>query len=226
MPSVRGRRPTATSSSSPSRVVPSARSTRTRPSSRVTRVTFASQQISTPWAASPSWTAAEANGSSRGRMRCPPSRSATSLPRVAQAWASSTPTGPAPRTSRRPGASFDVVAARFVHGRASASPSMGGRSASEPVASTTARSATSRSSPTRTRRSPSRAACPRTIVIPRSASHGTMTSSSRSWTTSSRRASAAAASSSPVTASAAPGTRCVSSSASAGRSSAFDGMQA
>ena len=127
MPSVRGRRPTATSSSSPSRPCRRRASTRTRPSSRLTRVTFASQQISTPWAASPSWTAAEANGSSRGRMRWPPSSRTTSLPSVAHAWASSTPTGPPPSTSRRPGASFAVVAARFVHGRASASPSIGGR---------------------------------------------------------------------------------------------------
>ena len=101
-----------------------------------------------------------------------------------------------------------------------------GSSAPVPVASTIAWRACARCRRRRSCARRSRRALPRSNVTPRSSSHGTCTESSRSWITWSRRLKTASTSSSPVAASAAPGMRRASSSASAGRSSAFDGMHA
>ena len=82
-----------------------------------------------------------------------------------------------------------VVASRFVHGRASRRPGIGGMRRRRARRDDDARwRATSTSSPTRTRRSPSSAPRPRTSVDAALSSHGSCAASSRSWITSSRRA--------------------------------------
>ncbi len=103
---------------------------------------------------------------------------------------------------------------------------MGGMVARDPVATMTALRASRVSTPTSTVRSPVTFASPRMSVTPLSSSHGSCEESSRSWMISSRRLSVAVTSSEPVTASRAPTTRPTSASASAGRSSALEGMHA
>ena len=122
-----------------------------------------------------------ANGSSPGSRRSDASTIATRAPSVDQAWPSSHPTTPPPRTVSRFGTCIDVVPARLVQGAISSSPEIGGNAAPLPVAITTARRASISSSPTRTRRSPSNLAWPRISVIDRSSSHGRWPESSRSW---------------------------------------------
>ena len=171
--------------------------------------------MSTPYSRSASVSWMQANSSSLGISRRAPSISVTWLPSVWNACESSTPTTPPPSTTRRSGISCVIVASRFVHAQSnSCRPGIGGIAGPEPVARKTARLASISSSPTITRRSPESRPWPRISSIPRSSSHGSCASSSRSWMISSRRASTAATSSLPVTASAAPGIRLTSASAS------------
>ena len=155
------------------------------------------------------------------------SSSVTAAPSVANACASSQPTGPPPITisDGRHVAHLRRVAVgpRVDLGQARRS------------AGSAARSRPRRRPPCRARRitSPTwTTACPRCArgrgpaCTPRSSSHGSCDASSQPCTTSVRRSSAAATSSDPVTASRAPGTRRASASACAGRSSALDGMHA
>ncbi len=223
---VLGRRPIATSNSSPGTDSPESSSTTTSPPSDRTAVALPPLRTSTPRSRRASSTSSAANGSSFASRRSAASISVICDPRLRQACAISTPTTPPPRIVRRSGTCLAVVASRLVQGLALARPSIGGMMGPLPVATTTACVPTSVSSPTTTRRSPSKRPAPRTIVTPRSVSQGSMCSSSRLWMISSRRSSTAAASSSPVTASATPGMRRTSASSSPGRSSAFDGMQA
>ncbi len=123
------------------------------------------------------------------------------------------------------GTCLAVVASRLFQASMPSRPSIGGIAALLPVARTIAFSATRASSPTTTRRSPSKRALPRKSSIPRSSSHGSCPESSRSWITSSRRLRARSASISPCPVGT-PGIRFASASTSAGRSSAFEGMQA
>src|SRR5439155_1306168 len=123
------------------------------------------------------------------------------------------------------------VAARLSHVRISRSPSMGGIAATEPVATTTARSASRRrrvpsGASMSTSRSPTSRPRPRTSVPPAPSSQRTWPASSQWPARLSRLASAASTSSAPVTASAAPGTRRASASTSPGRSSPLLGMHA
>ena len=65
-----------------------------------------------------------------------PSTSATDAPIRCTAWDISTPTGPPPRTTILSGTSVSAVTSRFVHTpSASASPGIGGITASDPVRS-------------------------------------------------------------------------------------------
>ena len=126
--------------------------------------------------------------------------------------------------------SLVAVTLRLSHGRASASPGIGGITGLVPVAITTARPAVRRRTPpsgppTSTTFSPARRAAPRMSVTCRSSSHGSWPESSQFPTMESRQARAAPTSIAPVTASAAPGTRRAAATTSPGRSSVFDGMQ-
>ena len=183
-------------------------------------------RTSTPRSTSDSCTSFAANSSSRPSSRGAASTIVTFEPSVNHAWPSSTPTTPPPSTISRSGTSSEVVASRFVHACASARPGIGGTAASLPVAITTARRASSCRPSTSTRRSPAIRACaahdrdaarleprqhPRVVAVvdhlvaPRE--HGAPRRARRSPP---RRA---------------PGIRRASAIASAGRSSAFDGMQ-
>jgi len=122
------------------------------------------------------------------------------VPNDDQACAISVPTGPPPRITMLSGACFAVVASRLFQGFASASPSIGGIAAAEPVATTTAFFALRTPSPTTTLFSPSSLPLPRITSRQRSSSQGSCPVSSRSWITSSRLARAAGTSSSPLTA--------------------------
>src|SRR5215472_11948909 len=125
-----------------------------------------------PSASNAARSSSPANGSSRASSRSAPSSTTTcSLPSRLNACAISTPTAPPPSTSSRGGTSLALVAERLSHGRASASPGMGGIIAVLPVASTTAlaaRSGTMRPSAawTSTARSPVRRPVPRISVMP------------------------------------------------------------
>ena len=102
-------------------------------------------------------------------------RRVTALPKSANAVAISTPTTPPPRTASRAGTCWADVASRLVQGGRSASPSTGGTTAADPVATTTACRAvtcTGPSSPsTVSERSPVNRACPRSSVIPVPSTH-------------------------------------------------------
>ena len=100
----------------------------------------------------------------------------TSVPNPAKAVAISAATTPPPMTTSRAGGSFTLVASRLVHGRASARPTIGGMTGSEPVETTTACRATSVTSEpsacsTTTRRGPASRPCPRSSSIPTLATH-------------------------------------------------------
>src|SRR5699024_2370531 len=90
--------------------------------------------------------------------------------RPAAAVAISHATTPPPMMAIRPGTSRIEVASRLVHGCACANPSIGGRTASEPVHTTTPSRAERISSPspvsTATRRGPASRPRPRTSVTP------------------------------------------------------------
>ena len=119
-----------------------------------------------------------------------------------------------------------VVTSRFVHGSDSARPSIGGISAREPLASTTARRASKVSSPT----------CDRALAGDRRlAAHqrhaavlepGQLAGVVEVVDDLVAAPSVGLTSSEPVTASRAPGTRWTSASSSPGRSSALEGMHA
>src|SRR4051794_38536764 len=122
IPVVRGRRPSAASTSSASKEAPSSSSIVTGPAAdRETLVAARPSLISTPHFSRDSRTWAPANGSSRS-IRSPRLTSVTFDPSRANAWESSTPTTPPPRTASRSGTAAAVVASMFVHGRASLSP--------------------------------------------------------------------------------------------------------
>ena len=171
-------------------------------------------------------TSSPAKGSSRLSRCSPPSTSVTFVPSEAQAWESSLPTGPPPSTIMLSGTCLAVVASRLFQARTLSRPSIGAVAAPLPVATTTALRAVSTSPPTRIRSSPSKRPAPRWMAMSRFRSHGTWAESSRSWITSSRRSRIACGSSSLSASTGTPGSRRASASRSAGRSSAFDGMQA
>ena len=74
------------------------------------------------------------SGSSWPRTWSPYSMTVTSDPRRRNAWAISTPIGPPPRISRRPGSSVCEKTVSFVQYGTSAIPSTGGRDGPDPVA--------------------------------------------------------------------------------------------
>ncbi len=92
-----------------------------------------------PSAANASRSCSLANGSNCATSRDAMSMTVTSrAPRRFHACAISTPTTPPPSTSSRAGTSCALVTARLSHGCTSPRPSIGGITADEPVASTTA----------------------------------------------------------------------------------------
>ena len=129
--------------------------------SRRTAVAFWPVRMSTPCSFSDSVTSSQANSSSRGSSRRSPSISVISAPSEQYAWLISAPTTPPPITIRLAGTCFAVVASRFVHGLASARPSIGGSAGVVPPARKTARRTSIVSSPTTTRFSPSSRPQPR-----------------------------------------------------------------
>ena len=132
-PSVAGLRPTATSRCEPATLVPSARCS-TGPAEA--RTTWAPVRRETPSRSSTAVTAACASGSSRPRIVGAPSTTVTRDPSRRNAWASSTPIGPPPSTSRCSGSSRSENTVRLSRYGSSASPSAGGTSARDPVATT------------------------------------------------------------------------------------------
>ena len=153
-------------------------------------------------------TASPANGSIPPRRPLRAS-TVTSVPKPAKAVAISTATTPPPMIASLAGGCLTLVASRLVHGFASARPTIGGTSGSEPVETTTAWRATRVTSvpsgrSTTTRRGPARRPDPRSSWMPTLSSHPTAPWSLQSETQWSRRRSTASTSSDPVTASAAP----------------------
>ena len=159
--------------------------------------------------------------------RSPPSTSVTSAPSVDHACASSTPTGPPPRTTRLSGTCLTVVASRLFQGSASR----------EPVDRRHRRAAAGRDHDRLARRqhvvADDRPAARRRAARRRGrarcrAPRATAAGPSRRGRGSPRRGARARprrrARRSPPRAT--PGTRRASASSSPGRSSAFDGMQA
>ncbi len=168
MSPVRGERPVAISSSSPSRISPPSRTTWTGPVEplRTTASTETSVRTTAPASRSASATSSPAKGSIRGSSPEPRTRTVTCEPRACQAVAISAATTEPPTISSRPGACWAEVASRLVHGRAPASPGTSGTMARVPVATTTAcRAASTWCSPsglvTATLRTPYRRPWPR-----------------------------------------------------------------
>ena len=233
-PSTTPVRPAATSSSCAYSISPLSIVTLTPSLVRFAAATTHPNRNTTPCASSDSTTARSANGSNRG-VSSGVLRSSTvtsAVPSDFHACAISSPTTPPPMTMRLSGTLFADVISRLVHGSASASPSMGGMNASEPVASTTAFRASSSTLPlpsansTTTRFSPSSRPQPRRSVAPTESTHWACPSSLQWLANASRARSARAASTAPVTASRAAGTRRAAASASPGRSSALLGIHA
>ena len=155
----------------------------------------------------------------------------SSVPSWRHAVAISQATTPPPRMASRRGARLALVASRLVHGRAAASPGVGGIAARLPVHTATARRAVSSTvvppSPvTVTRRSPARRPWPRRRAIPFFSSHFTWPASSQWAANRSRLASTAGTSGGPVQDARAPATARASANACSGRSNALLGMQA
>ena len=165
--------------------------------------------------------ASPSGAGSRPSTCSPMSMTATSPPSRRTAWAISTPTGPPPRMSRRRGMDFIDVTSRLVQTPSSSRrPGTGGTTGSAPFASTTW-SAVWRTPSTSTTPGPASRPLPRSRSMPLSASQRSWPASDQSEVMKSRQASAASTSTSAVAAaSRAPWT------ASPGRSSVFDGMQA
>ena len=88
------------------RVMPSA--------SSVTFTALAERWTAIPSASNALASSALASGSSAGRSRSSASMTCTSVPKRANAWASSAPIGPLPRTSSERGSSRVSVASRLV----------------------------------------------------------------------------------------------------------------
>jgi hypothetical protein len=156
-----------------------------------------------------------------------PSTSATDVePSRMHAWAISVPTGPPPRTSRRLGTSVIAVTSRFVQMPSSSRrPSIGGITGSEPVATTMCSQECSAPS-TATRPGPVIVPSPRRMFMPFERGHSSFAESSQLEVMKVRHSKADPASMSPPTASRAPGASRAAWSASPGRRSVFDGMQA
>ena len=171
---MRGRRPTATRSSSPrSSSPPSSRSETCPPSPRETPFAFAPVRTSTPLALEPGGRPPRSR--TAPRRRAPGRRASTRLtlaPRLAHACASSTPTTPPPRISSRSG----TCSRSSPRGWSTAAPRRGPRSAAPPRScrwrSPRRARRRSRSGAATTVRSPSSAPRPRNSSIPRLSSHG------------------------------------------------------
>ena len=231
MSRVLAERPTATTISVPSTVLPSASVAVTVPPSRDTFVTPCPVRTSMPLRSKALPTNSPAAGSSTGSSRSCNSTTVTSDPSERHACAISTPMTPPPRMMSRSGTSCAETIFRESHGSESASPSMGGMAAELPVATTTAlRAVSSRTSPsgivTDTARSPVMRPCPRTSAAFTDASHCTCPSSFQLLAKALRACSARSTSMPPVIAPRSEGTRCATASASSGRSSALLGMHA
>ena len=184
-------------------------------------------RTSTPPASSPAVTCALANGSSPASTRSSASTRVTLAPRLAHACAISTPTTPPPRISSRPGTSLAVVASRFVHGRASARPSIGGTAAVVPVAITTALArrqaiVADDHGALAVERAAAADQLDPALLEPRDHAAVVEVVDDLVAACEHRRRVELAAGAARAT----PGTRSTSSSSSPGRSSAFDGMQA
>ena len=116
---VAGRRPTQTSSSSPTTSVPSSIDSTIGPStpSRRTAAAWTPACTSMPSAAKAAHTSSPANGSSRASSRGPPSTTITSShPSRLKHCAISAPIAPPPSTSSRRGSSLADVTSRLSHG--------------------------------------------------------------------------------------------------------------
>ena len=98
-------------------------------------------------------------------MRSACSSSVTSLPKRANAWASSQPMGPAPITARRGGSSVSEKTVSLVRPPASASPGIGSTAARAPV-QTAARANRRTASPTATVSGPVNRASPMKTSTP------------------------------------------------------------
>ncbi len=165
-------------------------------------------------------------GSSRASRCALPSTSVTLVPSDDQAWESSLPTGPPPSTIMLAGTCLEVVPWRLFQVSTVSSPSIGGIAAPLPVATITALRAVRTSSPTRRRRSPSKRACAAEEVDPTFFQPGQLAGVVEvvdhlvAAVEDRLRVELALASTGT------PGTRRASPSTSAGRSSAFEGMQA
>ncbi len=140
MSSVRGARPVAISSSSPSTTSPPSSTTLTGPvgPSRTTDSTATPVRITAPASRRASATSSPAKGSILGSSREPRTRTVTCDPRACQAVAISQATTEPPTMISRPGACRADVASRLVQGRAPAMPGRSGTTARVPVATTTA----------------------------------------------------------------------------------------
>ena len=180
MSTVRGRRPIATSTASPSTASPSERWTFTTFSPE-TASAFTPSLTSTPDSRSPSATSIarellQVRHQRRLRLHQDGARAERRVGlRQLGAHRAAAEHEQALRAPRS-----DVVASRLVHGPTSASPSIGGTAASVPVATTTAFRAISSCSPAQTRRSPSSLPSPRNSSMPCFSSQGSWPESSRS----------------------------------------------
>ena len=112
---------------------------------RSTRTALASVRRSTPSCRNLPAMSSPTSGSSRGSTRASISITVTLLPRRENACPSSQPIGPAPRITSRAGNVSRPHTVSVVSGAASARPSIGGMTGSEPVAMSTARGASIRS---------------------------------------------------------------------------------
>jgi len=167
-PSIRGLRPEATTRRSARTSAPSAKRTVTPPSCR-----------RRPWRCRPPRgqgdpvvlqgvaTCPRAQVSCRGSGWPSGSASVTSQPSRASICASSTPTGPAPRTTAPAGTRVSVVASRLVQASTSVIPSSGGIAGAAPVAITT-RAVDSRRPSISTAPGPASRPRPRTTSMPAS----------------------------------------------------------
>ncbi len=169
--------------------------------------------------------AAPFSGSSAGSTCSATSTRVTSVPKRWNAWASSSPIGPAPSTTSERGSSPASIASRLVQKPTSSRPSIGGLAGSPPLATTTPRRAWKRSPSTSTARGPAIRASPRRKVPPLRRKRSTAISSSQLAVASLTRAATGAHEGSTVAVPASRSTRRASATALAARTIIFEGMQ-
>ena len=200
MSSVRGRRPTATRSSSPrSSSPPSSRSVTCPPSPRAAAVARGPGPDLDPGRARARRRPARWRTAPRRRGCGRPPRPVSTLePRLLHACAISTPTTPPPRISSRSGTALGrgrlAVRPRPRLGEPLDRRHRGGGAGGDDDRAAGAHV----SAPTVSARSPSKVAAPADQLDPAAPSHGSWLESSRSWITSSRRRSTISGSSSPA----------------------------